>query len=184
MYVLTKNVVPLVFRGLGNKTGEQLDVRMVRTSFFSSDREDTEMIKFNKTVLAAMLAGATALSMSSAQAWWGPWNNNGYGDRGWGNNGWGDGMGDMFGDGDFDMSFSGRGSGRGTGRGYGRGYNDYYNRGGYGGYGYPYGGYGPGYGGPGYGYGGPGYGAPYGGAPYGAPYGAPGAPAAPAAPAK
>ena len=28
-----------------------------------------------KTIIAAMLAGAAALSMSSAQAWWGgPWN--------------------------------------------------------------------------------------------------------------
>ncbi len=28
-------------------------------------------MKFQKTILAAMLAGATALTVTSAQAWWG-----------------------------------------------------------------------------------------------------------------
>jgi hypothetical protein len=136
---------------------------------FQLKSEVTEMINVKKTVLAAMLAGATALPMTSAQAWWGGpgWGGPGYGS---GYNDWlGDGLGDMWGDGDFSMNFSGRGSGRGYGRGYG--YNDYYR-----GYGYgPYG-----YGAP-YGYGGGPWGYPgYGYAPYGA---APVAPAAPAAPA-
>jgi hypothetical protein len=40
------------------------------------------MTKCNKTLLAVLLAGATALPLTSAQAWWGPgWG--GY-DRGWG----------------------------------------------------------------------------------------------------
>ena len=53
------------------------------------------MIKFKKTVLAATLVGATALTMGTAQAWWGPgWGGpGGYGD-GWGNRGWGNGWGD------------------------------------------------------------------------------------------
>ena len=54
------------------------------------------MIKFKKTVLAATLVGATALTMGSAQAWWGggpwgggPWGGGDrYGSRGWGEAGW------------------------------------------------------------------------------------------------
>ena len=74
-------------------------------------------MKFKKTFVAAMLAGAVALPITEAQAWWGGpgWGGPGWG-RGW-NDGWGDGLGDMFGDGDFDMGFSARGSGRGYGRG-------------------------------------------------------------------
>ena len=75
-----------------------------------------------KTIIAALLAGATALTMSSAQAW-GPFNN-GYNNY----NNYNDGYGDGYGDGDFDGGFSMGFSGNARGRGYGRGYgnNRYY----------------------------------------------------------
>ena len=49
-------------------------------------------MKLKKTVLAAMLAGATVVTMTSAQAWWG--GPGGYDRGGWGNNGMSDWMGD------------------------------------------------------------------------------------------
>ena len=103
-----------------------------------------------KTLAAVAIVGASA---TSAQAWWGPWGNSGYGGGPW------SGLGDMFGD--VDANFSSRGWGRGSG------------------YGYPYAG-GTGYG---YPYAAPyGYGVPY-GVPYGAVPPAVVAPVAPAAPA-
>jgi hypothetical protein len=92
------------------------------------------MQKLSKIFGAAAIAGVAALSMSSAQAWWG---GPGWGGPGYGNSGWGDMFGDTFGDMDFNMSARGSGTGSGYGRGYGYGQR------------YPYwGGYGP------YGYGG------------------------------
>ena len=91
------------------------------------------MNKIKALIGSVIIAGAAALPLSSAQAWWGPWG--GYGP--WDGSGFGD----------FNMSF------RGSGYGYGRPYYGY----GYPGYwgGYPYGyGYAP--------YGGTPYGYPYG----------------------
>ena len=152
------------------KDSKEIVVSIHRTENINSK---SNMKKLTKTLCATAIAGATALSMTSAHAWggWGPW---GGGDRGYGSNDWlGDGWGDGDMDGDFGFNMSG--SGRGHGRGYGRGYGDYYGRH-YGGYGpYGYGGYPGGYGG---------YpGGPYGGGYPGGPYGAPAAPVAPAAPA-
>jgi outer membrane protein OmpA-like peptidoglycan-associated protein len=84
------------------------------------------------TLFASLaLAGATFVA-SSAQAWWGPWNN--HNDRGrWGGgNDWGPMDAIMDGDFDFNMSFHSRarGYGRGHGYGYGQGYGRPY-------YGYP-----------------------------------------------
>lgn len=115
------------------------------------------MQKLNKVLGAALIAGAAALTMQPAHAWWGPW---GGGPGGWGNNN------DWLGDGSGDFSMNMSGSGRGNSYNRYQGYGNPY----YGGYGYPGYGYGP-YGHPGYGYG------------Y-APYGAPMAPVAPAAPAQ
>ena len=87
------------------------------------------MTKIKALIGSALIAGAAALPLSSAQAWWGPWG------PGWG--GWGPWDGTGFGD--FNMSFSGRGSGYG----YGYPYYGYPYWGGpwgypYGAYGYPY----------------------------------------------
>ncbi|MCB1734559.1 MAG: hypothetical protein H6981_08830 [Gammaproteobacteria bacterium] len=56
------------------------------------------MNSIRKVVAVALVAGAAALPLSSAQAWWGgPWNNGGWGpfsNNGWGpfnNGGWGGG---------------------------------------------------------------------------------------------
>jgi len=47
------------------------------------------MKHLNKTLLACVIAGAAALPMSSAQAWWGgPWGGGPWGGGPWGN-GWG-----------------------------------------------------------------------------------------------
>lgn len=46
------------------------------------------MNPIRKVVAVALVAGAAALPMSNAQAWWGgPWNNSGWGP--FGNSGWG-----------------------------------------------------------------------------------------------
>ncbi len=67
-----------------------------------------------------IIAAATILAAStSANAWFGPFDNNGYGNNGYNNNGYGNGAGNGAGDfdGDFDTSFSfgmkakGRGNG-------------------------------------------------------------------------
>ena len=85
---------------------------------------------------------ASALPLSSAQAWWGGpgWG----GPRGyhnpWGYHNWTDGLGDLiggfWGDVDFRVHFSLYGHGRGRGRGHGYGHGDYYDYYGYGPYGY------------------------------------------------
>ena len=116
------------------------------------------MKKRTKILFVALLTGAIALPLSSAQAWWGGpgWGGPG-GYRDW-TDGLGDLLGDMWGDAEFWVHFSARG----RGHGYGRGYGDYYDNYGYGPYGYP--GYWGGY--PAYYGGGPwvyaGYGVPYG----------------------
>ncbi len=69
---------------------------------------------FKTTAIAAVLASATVLTMTSAQAFWGPFASDNF-NNGWGNgNGMGDMMGDMMGDVDFSMSFKARGKGRGN----------------------------------------------------------------------
>ncbi|OQX32467.1 MAG: sulfur globule protein CV1, partial [Candidatus Sedimenticola endophacoides] len=51
-----------------------------------------------KMIGVAAIAGAAALAMQPAQAWWGgPWGGGPWGGGPWGNNGWGDGWGDGFG---------------------------------------------------------------------------------------
>ena len=55
------------------------------------------MKNLSKLVCSAAVVTALALPMS-ANAWWGPWNNNGWGNNGWGNNNNGYGMGDFLGD--------------------------------------------------------------------------------------
>ena len=122
------------------------------------------MKNFKKLVCGAAVVTALALPMT-ADAWWGPFNNNNNGwgnnnngwnnsnNNGWGNNNNGYGMGDFFGDGGLDFNMSGRGNGRGTGDSRYNGYNNYngYNSNNYNGY--NNGGYNRGYGpGPGYGY--------------------------------
>jgi len=77
------------------------------------------------------IAAIAVLTVStSANAWWGPFDNdNGYNNNNYHNNyrgdgyGYSDGSGDV--DGDFDSSFSFNMSGRGHGRGNGSGYNSY-----------------------------------------------------------
>jgi hypothetical protein len=124
------------------------------------ESEGIDMKKLTKISVVGLLAGAGALPLSSAQAWWdGP----GWGGP-WGYRDWTDGLGDMLGDLWGDVDFYVRVSARGRGHGYGRGYGDYYG----------YYGYGP-YGDPGYWGGNPAY---YGGGPwahpgYGVPYGLP-----------
>ena len=95
------------------------------------------MKTITKTIAAVAIAAA---SISSAQAWYGPWSSFGNGGAPW------TGFTDIFGD--IDANFSSRGWGRGQGYGYPH-------------YGYGYGPYG--YAGP---YGQPFYGAPV-AAPYG-----------------
>ncbi|OQX36654.1 MAG: sulfur globule protein CV1, partial [Candidatus Sedimenticola endophacoides] len=57
------------------------------------------MRKMTKMIGVAAIAGAAALAMQPAQAWWGgPWGGGPWGGGPWGNNGWGDGWGDGFGD--------------------------------------------------------------------------------------
>ncbi|KAF0110827.1 MAG: hypothetical protein FD149_2594 [Rhodospirillaceae bacterium] len=114
------------------------------------------MKKLNAFFAATVVVGVSALTLSSADAWWGGGPFDGTGDGG----------------GDFNMNFSGRSNA------YGQGYESPYS-GGYGPWGgYPSYGYGGPWGGgyPSYGYGGPwgggypsyGYGGPYsGGSPYG-----------------
>jgi hypothetical protein len=91
-----------------------------------SDVEGIVMKSSNTALIAAIVAGAALASATSAQAWWGPGYNRGWGNDRWGNDYWGDGLGDLWGDGDFSIGFSGRTRGHGYGRGYGRGYGDYY----------------------------------------------------------
>ena len=100
----------------------------------------------SRLAATAAVFGAAALSIPSANAWWGPWDRDryygpGYGyapygpyrhhNRGWGN-GWGDTYGDIWDDmlGDMDMDFevNFRTRGLGRGLGHGRGYGDYYDR--------------------------------------------------------
>lgn len=113
-----------------------------------------------KHAVAFTLAATAALTVASANAWWGPMGGGYPGAMNYGAPAWGDGWGDMFGDVDTSFRTTGWGRGRGTGYTYPQGY----------GYGYP------GY--YGYGYGAPA--APYGRAPYGAPVAPMAPPAAPA----
>ena len=102
-----------------------------------------DMKRWTKTLFVPLLACASALPLSSTQAWWGgpgwggPW---GYHNP-WGYDNWTNGLGDLFadlwGDIDFRVHFSLYGSGHGYGEGYGHGYGDYYNHYGYGAYGHP-----------------------------------------------
>jgi len=125
-----------------------------------SESEGIHMKKLTKMISVGLLAGATALPLSSAQAWWG---GPGWGGGGpWGYRDWTDGLGDMLGDLWGDIDFRMYISARGRGNGYGRGYGDYYDYYGYGPYGYPgyWGGYPVSYAPGPWGY--PGYAAPYG----------------------
>jgi hypothetical protein len=101
--------------------------------------EIIDMKKLTKILLVPLLAGASALPLSSAQAWWGgpgwggPWGYQGpYGYHNW-TDGLGYMLGDLWGDFDFRVHFSLYGHGDGYGRGYGN-YHNYY---GHGYYGYP-----------------------------------------------
>jgi hypothetical protein len=136
------------------------DHKLRSSSRFES--EGIDMKKFTEMLFVTLLACASALPLSSVQAWWGgpgwggPW---GYGYHSpWGYQNWSDGLGyllgDLWGDVDFSVHFSLYGHGDGYGRGYGNYYNhgNYYNYYGHGPYGYP--GYRGGY--PAY------YGAPHG----------------------